>query len=115
MQVLESIPGEDPDTSALIAAGRTIGCFQIESPGMRATLKEIHAHTIPDVMAALALYRPGPLKGGLRDAFVHRYKRQEPVEHIHPALAGFYRKRTGLSCTRNRYCASPRSRWIFIE
>lgn len=88
MHVLEAIPGEDPETSALIAAGRTIGCFQIESPGMRATLKEIHAHTIPDVMAALALYRPGPLKGGLRDAFIRRHKRQEPVVHIHSALAG---------------------------
>jgi DNA-directed DNA polymerase III PolC len=96
MHVLETIPGVDPETTALIASGRTIGCFQIESPGMRATLKEIHARTIPDVMAALALYRPGPLKGGLRDAFVRRYKRQEPVEHIHPALAGLLSETYGV-------------------
>ncbi len=89
MDVLEAIPTEDPETSALIATGRTIGCFQIESPGMRATLKEIHARNISDLMAALALYRPGPLKGGLRDAFVRRHKGIEPVSHIHPALAGF--------------------------
>jgi DNA polymerase III subunit alpha len=96
LDVLEKIPASDPETSALIAAGRTIGCFQIESPGMRATLKEIQARAIPDVMAALALYRPGPLKGGLRDAFVRRYKRQEAVTHIHPALSGLLRETYGV-------------------
>ncbi len=38
-------------------------------------------------MAALALYRPGPLTGGLKEAFVRRFKGQEPVQHLHPALA----------------------------
>ena len=38
-------------------------------------------------MAALALYRPGPLTGGLKDAFVRRFKGEEPVRHLHPALA----------------------------
>jgi DNA-directed DNA polymerase III PolC len=96
MEVLETIPADDPETSALVAAGRTIGCFQIESPGMRATLKEIQARSISDLMAALALYRPGPLKGGLRDAFVRRYKRQEPVTHIHPSLSGLLRETYGV-------------------
>jgi len=50
-------------------------------------LKEIHARTEDDIMAALALYRPGPLTGGLKDAFVRRFKGEEPVRHIHPALA----------------------------
>jgi DNA polymerase III alpha subunit len=66
--------------------GRTIGCFQIESPGMRATLREIQASTVDDVMVALALYRPGPLIGGLKDAFVRRHLGQEEVEHLHPAF-----------------------------
>jgi DNA polymerase III alpha subunit len=38
-------------------------------------------------MAALALYRPGPLKGGLRDAFVRRFRGEEPIEHLHPSLS----------------------------
>jgi len=87
LEVLEDIPSDDPEVSARIERGETIGCFQIESPGMRATLREIHARTPQDLMAALALYRPGPLQGGLRDAFVRRFKGQEAVEHIHPALA----------------------------
>ena len=84
--VLESIPPEDPATSARLESGGTIGCFQIESPGMRATLREIRARSEDDLMAALALYRPGPLTGGLKDAFVRRFKGEEPVSHIHLAL-----------------------------
>ncbi len=86
LDILDAIPEDDTATSEIIHAGRTIGCFQIESPGMRATLKDISARTVDDVMAALALYRPGPLTGGLRDAFVRRHLGQEPVEHLHPAL-----------------------------
>jgi DNA polymerase III alpha subunit len=71
----------------LILAGKTIGCFQIESPGMRGVIKEINAHSIDDLMTALALYRPGPLTGGLKDAFVRRHLGQEPIQHLHPNLA----------------------------
>ncbi len=87
LAVLESTPGEDPATSDRVESGGTIGCFQIESPGMRATLREIHARSPDDIMAALALYRPGPLSGGLKEAFVRRFKGEEPVRHLHPALA----------------------------
>jgi DNA polymerase-3 subunit alpha len=86
LNLLESIPEDDPATASLVKAGRTIGCFQIESPGMRATLKEIQAATVDDIMVALALYRPGPLTGGLKDAFVRRHLGQEPVSHMTPAL-----------------------------
>jgi DNA-directed DNA polymerase III PolC len=87
LQVLGKIPDTNAATAALIQSGRTIGCFQIESPGMRATLIEIEAASQEDVMVALALYRPGPLTGGLKDAFVRRHLGQEPVTHLHPALA----------------------------
>jgi len=87
LSVLDSTPQSDDATSNRLETGQTIGCFQIESPGMRATLREIHARTEDDLMAALALYRPGPLSGGLKDAFVRRYQGKEPVQHLHPALA----------------------------
>jgi DNA-directed DNA polymerase III PolC len=87
LDVLDTIPTDDVETSDRIEHGQTIGCFQIESPGMRATLREIRARSEDDLMAALALYRPGPLSGGLKDAFVRRFKGEEPVEHLHPALA----------------------------
>ncbi len=83
---LDAIPEEDQATSEMVEHGHTIGCFQIESPGMRATLKEIHARSADDILAALALYRPGPLTGGLKDAFVARYRGLEPPAYLHPAL-----------------------------
>jgi DNA polymerase III subunit alpha len=96
LAVLDSTPDEDPPTSDRIESGQTIGCFQIESPGMRATLREIHARTADDIMAALALYRPGPLTGGLKDAFVRRYQGREPVSHIHPVLASLLDETFGV-------------------
>ncbi|RJP53939.1 MAG: DNA polymerase III subunit alpha [Anaerolineaceae bacterium] len=87
LAVLDSTPADDPGTAQRIEQGETIGCFQIESPGMRATLREIHARSEDDIMAALALYRPGPLSGGLKDAFVRRFRGEEKVKHLHPSLA----------------------------
>ena len=86
LEVLATIPLEDAPTSNTVEEARTIGCFQIESPGMRGTLREIQARTMEDIMAALALYRPGPLRGGLRDAFVRRFRGEEEVTPIHPSL-----------------------------
>jgi DNA-directed DNA polymerase III PolC len=96
LDLLDQIPEDDPATRETIQQARTIGCFQIESPGMRATLKEIRARSVEDILVALALYRPGPLTGGLKDAFVKRHISQrseagmnglatEPYE-IHPSL-----------------------------
>ena len=86
LAVLDSIPGSDSATAETVSQARTIGCFQIESPGMRATLSEINAKSVEDIMVALALYRPGPLRGGLRDAFIRRYRGEEPTSQIHPSL-----------------------------
>ncbi len=84
---LETIPNEDKAVSELIRTGRTVGCFGIESPGMQHTLREIQASTPDDLMVALSLYRPGPMTGGLKDAFVNRHLGKEAVEHLHPALS----------------------------
>ena len=96
LDVLEAIPEDDPATAALVQNGRTIGCFQIGSPGMRATLKEIQAHSVDDLMMALALYRPGPLTGGLKDAFVRRHRGIEPSSQLHPALTSLLEDTYGV-------------------
>ena len=96
LSVLESIPDNEPKTTALLQSTKTIGCFAIESPGMRATLREIGAATPEDIMVALALYRPGPMTGGLKDSFVRRHLGKEPVQHIHPALASLLENTHGV-------------------
>ena len=82
----ESIPSVDPATGDLLSRADTIGCFQVESPGMRRTLLELDAHYLEDVAVAMALFKPGPLRGGLKDAFVRRHRGQEEVRYLHPAL-----------------------------
>ncbi len=87
LAVLDSAGESDARVAERIENGQTIGCFQVESPGMRAILREIRARSVDDIMAALALFRPGPLMGGLKSAFVRRFRQLEAVQHLHPALA----------------------------
>ncbi len=96
LSVLDAIPEDDSQVADLIEQGKTIGCFQIESPGMRSTLREIHAKSTDDIIAALALYRPGPLTGGLKDAFVRRFKGAEEIKHLHPSLAPLLEETFGV-------------------
>ena len=83
---VDKIPPDDAATAQALSTAHTIGCFQIESPGMRMTLRELSTRNVNDLLVALALYRPGPLKGGLKDAFVRRHLGQEQAEYLHPAL-----------------------------
>jgi DNA polymerase III subunit alpha len=96
LSVLDSIPLKDEETSNRLEKGLTIGCFQIESPGMRATLREVHARKYEDLIVALSLYRPGPITGGMKDAFVRRYRGQEKVEFLHPSLEPMLKETFGV-------------------
>jgi DNA-directed DNA polymerase III PolC len=91
-----SIPPDDPATAETLSAARTIGCFQVESPGMRLTLRELAARNEEDLIVALALYRPGPLTGGLKDAFVRRHLGQEAASTLHPALEPILQETYGV-------------------
>ena len=93
---IDQIPLNDEATAQILATSHSIGCFQTESPGMRMTLRELTARTVNDVLVALALYRPGPLRGGLKDAFVRRHLHQEPTEYLHPALEPILRETYGV-------------------
>jgi DNA polymerase-3 subunit alpha len=93
---LESISAGDETAGRTLSHAQTIGCFQIESPGMRLTLRELAARNTGDALVALALYRPGPLKGGLKDAFVRRHLGQEPTTYLHPALEPVLRETYGV-------------------
>jgi DNA-directed DNA polymerase III PolC len=93
---LEGIPLDDTSAQQTLEAAQTIGCFQIESAGMRFTLRELGARTIDDVLITLALYRPGPLQGGLKDAFVRRHSGQEAADYLHPVLEPILRETYGV-------------------
>jgi DNA polymerase-3 subunit alpha len=82
----DAIPENDPATSDVIAAGRTMGVFQIESPAMRGLLRMMKARTLEEVAQALALIRPGAAEYGSKELFIKRLRGEEKVEYPHPAL-----------------------------
>ena len=83
---IESIPMDDPAIFRLIAAGNTTGVFQLESSGFQELLKKLKPDCFEDIVAAVALYRPGPLGSGMVDDFIDRKHGRKRVEYPHPWL-----------------------------
>lgn len=82
----DAIPENDPATCDVIAAGRTMGIFQIESPAMRGLLRTMKARTLEEIAQALALIRPGAAEYGSKELFIKRLRGEEKIEYPHPAL-----------------------------
>src|SRR5713226_9561968 len=82
----DAIPENDPATCEVMAQGRTMGVFQIESPGMRGLLRTMKARTLEEIAAALALIRPGASEYGSKELFLKRLRGQELVLYAHPSL-----------------------------
>jgi DNA polymerase-3 subunit alpha len=84
---LEAIPEQDALTGDMLARAETVGIFQCESDGARRTLRQLQARTVRDLAVANAFFKPGPAMGGMARTFVRRYRGEEPVSYLHPALA----------------------------
>jgi len=82
----EDVPDADPATAALLRAGQTLGCCQLESPAMRNLLRMLRAGSVKDLMQALALVRPGPASLGSKEEFVRRARGLAPATLPHPSL-----------------------------
>jgi DNA polymerase-3 subunit alpha len=83
---LYALPLDDKETYALLQRGDAKGVFQLESDGIRELLKRMKPDNIRDLIAIMALYRPGPLGGGMVDAYVNRkHGREQPV-YPHPVM-----------------------------
>jgi DNA-directed DNA polymerase III PolC len=67
-----AIPPDDPKAYELLRSGRTIGCFQVESPAMRNLLRRMKPADIHELTQALALVRPGPTESGMKEALLRR-------------------------------------------
>jgi DNA polymerase-3 subunit alpha len=80
------IPLDDPATYELISSGDTAGVFQMESSGFTEMVRKLRPSRFEDVIAAGALYRPGPLDSGMVDVFIDRRHGREKVSYLHPAL-----------------------------
>ncbi len=83
---LDHLPDPDRRTAAVLRNGRTMGCFQIESPGMRQLLQMLRGETIMDLIQTLSLIRPGPSGSGMKHAFIRRRRGEESVSYPTPLL-----------------------------
>ncbi|MGN6109372.1 MAG: DNA polymerase III subunit alpha [Kofleriaceae bacterium] len=84
---IDTIPKGDAEVYKMISRGDTTGVFQLESSGFREILKKLKPDCLEDIVAAVALYRPGPLEGGMVDDFIDRKHGRKKVEYPHPWLA----------------------------
>lgn len=83
---LHKIPLDDAQAFALLQRGDAKGVFQFESDGIRELLKRMKPDNIRDLIATNALYRPGPLGGGMVDAYVNRKHGREPEQYVHEIM-----------------------------
>src|SRR5438128_11185690 len=81
---LKRISLDDSKTYDLLAAGETVGIFQLEGAGMTRYLKDLRPSNIQDIMAMVALFRPGPMDN--IPTYIRRKHGQEPIAYPHLAL-----------------------------
>lgn len=83
---LMSLPLDDAAAFKLLCEGNTTAVFQLESRGMKELLRKLLPSNFEDIIAVLALYRPGPLESGMVDDFVNRKHGRAEVDYFHPDL-----------------------------
>ncbi len=90
---IETVDLSDKKTYELISSGQTSGVFQLESSGMRAMLTNLCPESIDDILAAIALYRPGPMESIPK--YIEGKNNPEKVEYAHPLLEPILRPTYG--------------------
>jgi len=91
---LERIPLDDEKTYAMMCRADTTGVFQLESSGMRDVLKKLKPDRFEDIIAVVALYRPGPMDN--IPSFIRRKHGQEPIDYLHDSLEEILKETYGI-------------------
>ncbi len=91
---LSTLPDKDPKAFKLFQSAETVGVFQLESGGMRRYLKEMKPTDLEDIIAMVALYRPGPIE--LIPQYIARKHGKEKVAYLHPKLEPILKNTFGI-------------------
>ena len=91
---IHSIPIDDPETFELLGRGDVLGVFQVEGVGMRRYLMDMKPRELANVIAMVALYRPGPME--FIPTYINRMHGQEQVSYRHPTLAKIFEETYGI-------------------
>lgn len=92
----DRIPADDGPTYARLRRGETIGVFQLESPAQRALHPRLRPDSFEDIVASVALIRPGPVKGEMVNPFIARRNGEQPITYVHPLLEPILKKTYGV-------------------
>ena len=98
---LSHLPLDDPETYALLQRAETTGVFQLESAGMKRYLRDLKASTFEDIIAMVALYRPGPMQ--FIDSFIRRKHGEEPITYLHPGLENALKNTYGIMIYQEQF------------
>ncbi|MCY3579238.1 MAG: DNA polymerase III subunit alpha [bacterium] len=82
---IEEISLQDPETYEMLCRGDTIGVFQLEGTAMRTLIRSLRPDRFEDLIALVALYRPGPMSNDWHNAYAHRKNGRSPIDFPHPA------------------------------
>jgi DNA polymerase-3 subunit alpha len=93
---IEQIPMDDPATFQLLRSCRTTALFQLESRGMRDLIQRLQPDSFEEIVALVALFRPGPLQSGMVDDFINRKHKRVAVKYPHPSLAAILKPTYGV-------------------
>lgn len=93
---LAEIPLDDEATFGLLQRGETKGVFQLESEGIRGLLVRLRPDRFQDIIAVNALYRPGPLGGGMVDKYINVKHGREAAEYAHPVMKAVLEETYGV-------------------
>ena len=91
---LDALPLDDAKTYSLMASGNAVGVFQLESQGMRETLRKLSCGSIEEITALISLYRPGPMDN--IDTYVQRKFGRAKVDYLHPTLEPVLKETYGV-------------------
>ena len=83
---IAQIPLDDAEVYRLLQTGETTAVFQLESRGMQELIRRLGPSRFEDIVALVALYRPGPLQSGMVDDFINRKHGRARVQYLHPKL-----------------------------
>lgn len=93
---INNIPMDDQKVYELLSAGDTAGVFQLESEGLRRILREMNPNRFEDLIAIIALYRPGPLGSGMVEDFINCKHGRQEIEYLHPMLKDILEETYGI-------------------
>jgi DNA polymerase-3 subunit alpha len=93
---IDKIPLDDRKTFGLLKRAESIGVFQLESTGMRDLLRKLKPEKFEDIIAVLALFRPGPIGSGMLDDFIARKNGRVDIKYDHPMLEPILKETYGI-------------------